>query len=200
MPSNLVFYSNGPLSDDDIWCANESKYIWMVEKENKQLKVSPFERFHQKRPKIIIPNSLKMRFSGLKLFSGGGNPRSTPSKVLQTKDGWFVGFDYGEWGGSLWWFSLDGNTQKKLTDDNVHDLIETKSGITAIVGLCHLDCAKGKVLRVEKVRDEWECQVILDMKSAPKAWLTENEDTFLVVTQKTVFRVHRNGGSEKLAA
>ena len=199
IPSKLIYYSNGPLSNEDIWCAIVSKYKWRVKNKNGQLKVIPFERFQTKRQKIIIPYSLKMRFNGLKLFSGGGNSGSTPSKVLQTKDGWFVGFDFGEWGGSLWWFSTDGHTQKKLSDDNVLDLIETKSGITAIVGLCHMDCANGKFLRVEKVRGNWECRVIVDMKSAPRAWLTEKEDTYLVITQKTVLRVHGSGGIQKLS-
>ena len=122
----------------------------------------------------------------------------TPSSTLGVNGGWFVGFNYGEFGGSLWWFSADGNTAKKISNDNVVDIVKTKSGILVIAGLCHLDCRNGKIFRLDQVMDGWERHLILDMKSAPAAHSKVDDDTYLVASHKNVYRIHGSGRYETL--
>lgn len=45
------------------------------------------------------------------MMSGG---KST-LKVLETSDGWLVGFDAGEFGGGLWWYRQDGKFDVQLS-------------------------------------------------------------------------------------
>ena len=35
--------------------------------------------------------------------------------VLGVADGWLVGFNAGEFGGGLWWFSFDGKRSKRIS-------------------------------------------------------------------------------------
>ena len=76
IPSNFVFFSNGSLTCDEIRCADESKYIWSVSNENGRLKILPYDYLTRKRPKVIIPYQIKMKFSGLKLTPMGGESRN----------------------------------------------------------------------------------------------------------------------------
>ena len=58
--------------------------------------------------------------------------------VLAVPDGYLVGFDAGEWGGALYWFSPNGARTTKLADDNVHGLVAVGPNLVAsIEGLDH---------------------------------------------------------------
>lgn len=121
-----------------------------------------------------------------------------PTCMLETREGWFLGFDHGENGGSLWWFSKDGETTKKLSDDNARVIVKTKSGILVFSGIFHLAPFKGKILRIVQGKNGWETRLIVDMKSTPASYSKVNADTYLVATYRNLYRVNGSGKYEVL--
>ena len=60
------------------------------------------------------------------------------SAFARVDDGWLIGFNHGEFGAALYWFSLDGNRNYKISDHQVVDFISTPDGFLAVEGLAHL--------------------------------------------------------------
>jgi hypothetical protein len=49
--------------------------------------------------------------------------------ALEVPDGWLVGFNRGEWGGALYWFSSDGNKRYKISDHPIVAIVRMGSGV-----------------------------------------------------------------------
>ena len=47
---------------------------------------------------------------------------------VEVSDGWLIGFNAGEFGAGLWWFSPDGKKRYKISNDQVIGFFETKEG------------------------------------------------------------------------
>jgi hypothetical protein len=77
---------------------------WLVTREEGRTIVSHLG--DQVENKVVLPPQLKPK----EMMSGG---KST-LKVLETSDGWLVGFDAGEFGG-LWWYRQDGKFDVQLS-------------------------------------------------------------------------------------
>ena len=60
------------------------------------------------------------------------------SAFARVGDGWFVGFNQGEFGAALYWFSLDGQRNYKISDHQVLQFVRVWDGICAIEGLAHM--------------------------------------------------------------
>ena len=50
-------------------------------------------------------------------------------------DGWIIGFNAGEFGAGLWWFSPDGKKRVRISDDQVVGFFVTDAGLMALAGL-----------------------------------------------------------------
>ncbi len=146
--------------------------------------------------------------------------------VLQVEDGWLVGFDDGEWDGSLWWFSSDGKTSKELegwsesawrsafakaahsgdyrdfpSPGNVHALIKTPHGILAFVGLAHMTLDEGAVFSVSRGSDgAWKAVKIATIEGEPEAVAADSSGGVLVESNKGVSRVSDSGEVTELHA
>ena len=53
--------------------------------------------------------------------------------TLKVSDGWLIGFNRGEWGGALYWFSSDGTAKYKISKNPVVDFVQTNGRKLAIV-------------------------------------------------------------------
>jgi len=102
---------------------------WLVTREEGRTIVSHLG--DQVENKVVLPPQLKPK----EMMSGG---KST-LKVLETYDGWLVGFDAGEFGGGLWWYRQDGKFDVQLSSKNVHAIYKTQDGIFILGGLAHMD-------------------------------------------------------------
>ena len=54
---------------------------------------------------------------------------------LQVSDGWIIGFNAGEFGAGLWWFSPDGKRREKISEDRVVGFFATDAGLLALEGI-----------------------------------------------------------------
>jgi hypothetical protein len=89
---------HAPSSKDapDLWQCARYGGSWVVSKDRDAIAIK--ELNIEKQKAVPVPRQLKLS----KEMIG----RRT---ILQTADGWLLGFDAGEFGGGLWWFSKDGS-------------------------------------------------------------------------------------------
>ncbi|MDM8544833.1 hypothetical protein QUF90_27515 [Desulfococcaceae bacterium HSG9] len=73
----------------------------------------------------------------LKVIFGTYTGHQPEKKVCRVGDGWLVGHDAGEWGGSLWWFSLSGIRRYRISVVNgpVTEFIKIENKMFVITGL-----------------------------------------------------------------
>jgi hypothetical protein len=114
-------------------------------------------------------------------FSGG-------FAVQRVDDGWLVGFNQGEFGAALYWFSPQGETNYKISDDQVVDFMSTPQGLIAIQGLAHLSVSEGSVIRI--VRDpntkRWRSTTLQKLPQAPEAFVRLSDGTLVVILSESL--------------
>lgn len=199
LPKGWKLYSSGRPSDSDLAQANKSQEEWRVSLQKGSLRISTDSveadnRDIKKLPTLILKKLLTLPIAEV------GEGAKKPQLILWTKDGWFLGFDFGEWGGSLWWFSPDGKKEKELLGNNIHGLVQTSSGIMVLTGLSHLFIDEGKVILVipSNQKGEWKTKDLVDLKSCPKTFFRESERSLLVVTNRAIVRVNTSGEVHEL--
>ena len=113
--------------------------------------------------------------------------------VTMVNNGWIVGFNAGEWGGTLWWFSSDGRKKYMISKDQVSGFFPSKAGLLAIEGLAHMSIDKGRIIRLRQNRKgRWATERFVDLKHAPYAAALDSGGSLIVATSGQLLRVHPN--------
>jgi hypothetical protein len=111
--------------------------------------------------------------------------------VLAVSDGFLVGFDAGEWGGSLWWFSKDGAQETKLADENVHGLVAMGPDLVgSIEGLSHMSTSEGSVRWIERA-GTWHAGALTALDAGPSTFVAA-PDAIYVLTRNSLVRVGKD--------
>lgn len=144
------------------------------------------------------------------------NTRALPFKIKPSRDfsgvklaarvddGWVVGFNRGEWGGSLWWFSADGSKHYKISDDEVDQLLRTDIGVIGLKTLLyilpeHPDPKTGEVLRlVKSTQGIWQAVNYTYLSGAPEVAMQDTDGSLVIVTSHELLRVDRQKHMEAL--
>ncbi len=106
-------------------------------------------------------------------------------------DGWIIGFNKGEWGGGLWWFSPDGKKRSKISKDQVVGFLETDAGLLALEGCSHGFADEGKIIRLSRGGDGfWHSELFVDLKGAPETAVKDRDGTLMVATHDRLLRIH----------
>jgi hypothetical protein len=110
-----------------------------------------------------------------------GNFRGA-SAFATIADGWLVGFNHGEFGAALYWFSLDGERSYQISDHQVVDFVALSDGIHAIEGLAHMGLSSGSVIRIGRpsASAHWQATTIVALPFTPYAVSVVPEDTMLI--------------------
>lgn len=119
--------------------------------------------------------------------------------VRRFESGVLVGFDAGEYGGALYFFSADGKTRQQLAAENVIGFAELGGQTIVVTGLAHLGMSTGKLLKVvhdsSGIRaDSW---IVLD--GAADTFLEESGESMLVLTTGSLSRVTAQGSVNQIA-
>ncbi len=152
------------------YAANYSKIEWRVSSEGGRVQAQRKEKAEQQpsaRPKFD-PKAGQLR---------------APSAFARVDDGWLIGFNHGEFGAALYWFSLDGNRNYKISDHQVVDFISTPDGFLAVEGLAHLGTSRGSLIRVTRAKGEkqWKAKSLVTLPFAPYA-VSRRRDGALLIT------------------
>ena len=87
---------------------------------------------------------------------------------LQVADGWIIGFNAGEFGAGLWWFSPDGKRREKISEDRVVGFFATDAGLLALEGIAHGGPSRGRIIRLATGEDgRWRSEPFVDLKGRP---------------------------------
>jgi hypothetical protein len=116
------------------------------------------------------------------------------SSFAVVDDGWLVGFNRGEFGAALYWFSGDGKDNYKISDHQVVDFVSLSNGIHAIEGLAHLGISWGSVIRVSRLNDgaHWEATSVAKLPFAPYAVSVRRDDTMLITLSDSLVSFDTN--------
>jgi hypothetical protein len=190
-PAGWVLYKFPDDPDSSVLlCAGFSEREWQVSSEGEGIKISPYRGG-------VVQDPLPFNIQPQDAAKGLAGDRH----VKRINDGWLVGFDAGEFGGALWWFSADGSKRRKLAEDNVAGVADSSSGVLALVGLAHMGTDYGKVLLVREGQEgDRPVEAIADLGSAPTAFAMESADSLIVATYDKIVKVMISGEVEQLLA
>jgi hypothetical protein len=138
-----------------------------------------------------LPFEVEGRWRGHEMELGGER------HVARVEGGYLVGFNAGEFGGGLWWFSPDGRSRRKLTlrssgdfAENVHGFASFGSDVLALQGLNHMGYDVGRVVRLRRDRDgQWRPSVFVELESCAYAVVPESASSWLLATSTGIWRL-----------
>jgi hypothetical protein len=167
-----------PSSKDnpDLWQCAGYGGSWVVREHQGAAAITAFGLVQQN--KISLPPEAKLSKEMIGRRS-----------LLRTSDGWLIGFDAGEFGGGLWWFSLDGRDTKKLLSENVHAIHQTPEGIFVLAGLAHLGEDNGEIDQVIDTPDKISVRFVANLGGSPEASTVQQDGQIVVATMRSVLLV-----------
>ncbi len=169
-----------PQAQRVVWfyAANYSKFEWRVFTDNGKAFASSTREAPAKRPEKpeFLPKTAK--------FQGG-------SAFATVDDGWLVGFNEGEFGAALYWFSQDGKRSYKVSEHQIVDFVSRPDGIYAIEGLAHLGMSAGSVIRIARATasSHWQATTIAKLPFAPYALSLRQDGTMLVTLSDSLVSI-----------
>ncbi|MBI3735218.1 hypothetical protein HY256_01740 [Candidatus Sumerlaeota bacterium] len=168
------------------YAANYSKHEWRVYVERGEIcaqLTSAAPEVPRERPKFI-PSADQFR---------------DPTSFASVEDGWLVGFNKGEFGAALYWFSRDGKSNYKISDHQVVEFFPLSDGIYAIEGLAHLSLSEGSIIRISrpKPKAHWQAHTVNKLPFAPYAISVRRDDTMLITLSDSLVSV---GPDHKITA
>ena len=178
IPSGFVALPKPP-THDDVECASYSGVEWSVSAPSGDLEVSALARADAVDP---LP------------FTYGRDPdRAGNRHALRMKDGWFAGFDAGEFGGGLWWFSSSTRQPVRVRpphassardgahlSENVRGFAQHPDGPLVFMGLDHLSGRSGHIFALRQARGAWELQPFAVLDASPAAWVVSGDRAWVL--------------------
>jgi hypothetical protein len=174
-----------PLPGSPQWYAANNAYCaWGVSLQNGRAHVEWID------PKLSNPNAPAFL-----------KPTTSSLCARRVEDGWLVGSDSGEWGGSLSWYSADGGESYGVPNGGqVRFFLETSRGLLAFAGLDHLGTSEGKALLVKRANatQRWSAELFANLPEAPYAAVSDTERSFLLVTSSQLLHIALEGQTKVL--
>lgn len=187
-PEGWVVYSAGrEPADDALECGNLSPLEWrVIEDVNDTVGVIPFERSVVRLP-FELPEAVVTPQQG----AWG------PDGVLRVRDGWFVRYDRGEWGGALLWFDAEGQVWRRLVDRNVAGLVSVGDVYLAFASTPMGGEGEVYVLKPPAEDGTWVAESVLPLDAEPEVAISDGTSALLVTTDG-ISRVFRDGSVDIL--
>jgi hypothetical protein len=164
-------------AEHQIWyyAADYCQFSWLVAREDRIVRAKLTDN-GQDRRSLDHP-----RFqTKAEHFSGG-------YAFQRVEDGWLVGFNEGEFGAALYWFSHDGRTKYKISDHQVESFMVTPKGIIAIEGLAHM-VPLGSLIRLNRnpKTQRWIATELKRFSGAPEAIIRLSDGRFIVAVSDSL--------------
>jgi hypothetical protein len=195
--TGFVALSHRP-SPEDLQCANYSRSEWTVSYENGSVRALKSDSGHMDKLPFNYQRS---------------EDRAGDRYVERVSDGWIVGFDAGEFGGALWWFSPSGDRSERLSPpmnapahpkdifkaENVHGFARYGTDLLVFMGLDHLGGRSGRVFRLVREAGRWELLPFTVLDGTPNAWVV-NHDGVVILTNSALWLALSNNQVRKLCS
>jgi hypothetical protein len=163
VPSSWVRYRGSfAYEDPTAQCAQQTETGWVVGSDGGEVVAHPVKLGDLRNPRDPLPYAIESHPSMLQEYLPATTAELAQSaadedrrlvRVLETRarrrvvaveDGWLIGFDAGEDGGSLWWFPAVAGNGYKLHDGNIGFLIRRSGSpdVLVMTGSTFLDQAE----------------------------------------------------------
>jgi len=109
--------------------------------------------------------------------------------ITSVTDGYLLGFDYGEFNGSLYWFSKNGEFRYKVSDDQVVQFQYIGHRLYAIEGLTHGGMSVGSIIEIKYASNRWQSHKFLTLSSAPRGIAVDKRNNFIVACSDNLLRI-----------
>ena len=169
--------------------ANYSTYEWRVSADHGRIEAAldkPRDHSSPERPTFV---------------ARAGTFRDA-SSFARVDDGWLAGFNNGEWGGALYWFSNDGTRSYKISDHQVVQFFGLADGLFAIEGLAHLSMSSGSIVRISRPSPgmPWRAETFTKLPFAPYAVSLGKDNVLLVTLSDALVSIDLHGKITTLSA
>jgi len=190
---NLTFLKNWksypvPTNEDTIYKYSFAQNDWFVYLDGDEIRVDDVKNY-RRNPRAKLPFEIRQSNSNVINISA---PLAGLIDVFEVEDGYLVGFNRGEWGGELYWFSKDGKKRYEISRHQIVQFIKRDNKIYAIEGLAHLG-TKGSIIEIEKQKRKWVAKEFLKLSTAPEAIQLDSKENFIVVTFGTDWSFDEGG-------
>ena len=105
--------------------------------------------------------------------------------VKKVANGYLVGFNKGEFGGSLYWFSERGDTSYQISRENVDYIFEYKKKVYMANGIFQMGTELGKINEMGFADGKWKVEQRIELPSKSHIILPY-KDRMLIVTTKAI--------------
>jgi hypothetical protein len=180
VPEGWAFFPKPRDNSKESLCANYSRNEWRVETENGRIKISPNKRGDKDELAKLPENVREFVEKNMTVGNGTGQIHVEPYE-----NGWLVGSDAGEWGGTLMWYGDDASQKKELIKDNVRGIARVGSEVLVLSGLAHLSEDNGKVWKLGKdEKGEIKASLLKELGSQPQGFVVKDKDLLVALNNK----------------
>lgn len=126
---------------------------------------------------------------------------TTPETAFErVDDGWLVGFNLGEFGAALYWFSPDGKQNYKISNHQVVDFFAGLDGLRAIEGLGHMGESRGSVIRIARPEPgaRWQASTVVELPGDPCTVSKRRDGTIFVTSPDWIVAISHDREVTKL--
>lgn len=164
-------------SADDILQFNNSGISWVLYVDSSgqviaQNKIAKFPSADTLPFKIYFDTSRAFSWRGFRT-------------VKKVNDGYLVGFNKGEFGGSLHWFSERGDSTYQISRGNVDYIFEYKRKVYMANGLFHMGTDRGGINEMKFTDGKWKVDQGIELPSKSDI-IMPYKDRLLIITTKTI--------------
>jgi hypothetical protein len=106
---------------------------------------------------------------------------------VSVEDGYLVGFDHGEWGGSTWWFSSGGGSDYRVSESgtgrgNPVALFRVGDEVQQVSGLSHLGARWGSIQHIRRHDGKWRVADTVSLGAAAEVAVQHPSLGIVIVT------------------
>lgn len=104
----------------------------------------------------------------------------TTTSFIEVDDGWLVGYNCGEFGAALYWFSKDRKKYYKISGHQIIRFIQRNNALYALEGLSHLGHSNASLIKFIKHSGRWLASTEVKLPCAPTTTsLKRNQELLL---------------------
>lgn len=107
--------------------------------------------------------------------------------VKRVDNGYLVGYNKGEFGGSLYWFSENGDSSYQIDRGNVDYIFEHKKKIYVVNGLFHMGIDRGGINEMKFTDGVWKVERRIELPSKSDIIMPYKERVLIITTKAILF-------------
>lgn len=157
----------------------KSKQYWTIKSINDSIIIKEYDDNYSKRDTLPFSEKQIKR----KIKSSTVINKSSIRDFMKVDDGYIIGLNDGEFGGGLWFLSLNGRKSYEITPYiRVKDIFEFNNKLYVIRGLSHITVSYGSLLEIKKNK-KWKVHKAYQLQDAPKFVVFEKENILILTSE-----------------